>query len=49
MFTDRTAKTLEDLIGKICQKSSIIHSDGWAAYERINWERLEMIHEQNIH
>lgn len=49
IVTDRTASTLANLIKQNCESGSIIHSDGWAAYERINWNTLEIKHEQHIH
>jgi IS1 family transposase len=46
--TNRTTSTLKKLIRDNCEPGSIIHSDGWAAYQAIPWEILEMTHVRHV-
>lgn len=47
--SDRTTKTLGDIIEQHCEEGSNIHSDGWKAYQSIDWNRLGMIQYRHIH
>lgn len=40
---------MQALIEENVEAGSHIHSDGWRAYQSINWERLGMTHERHIH
>ena len=45
---NRTTSTLKKLIRDNCEPGSTIHSDGWAVYQAISWEFLEMTHERHV-
>jgi IS1 family transposase len=46
--TNRTTSTLKKLIVNNCEPGSTIHTDGWAAYQAIPWETLDMKHARHV-
>ena len=49
LVEDRTKETLQAIIQKHVAKGSKIWHDGWKAYNAIDWDTLEIDHEETKH